>query len=467
MDTSRSHTPVLAMRISLILVILVGLMPMTTGCTTPCGEEATSMVDDLNRAYLNFIDDDDYGVITDFEFMPFDTSSPDVIVPLTDDEHFLQELGYFDGHLAVGSQGPAQEYLVENGTLAGAWSVNDSVRDSSFKVIYGDIDDDGDQDMVVGNLGQRTKVYLRENGILMDEPAWISSRLASTLSIALGDVTGDGLLDLIEGIGYESSSGEVLIYWNMEGNLTTAPFHSIPFDHSVTGVALADIQGDGVLDLAVSTYGGRDAVFKGVVSEGSFRFDDPKLLVGVNTSTHEPVWVDLAGDGYPDIMFVRDGEPDVIYSNEFGHFSGEPTWTSAGANESHAATWGDVDGNGHVDLVVSGKEGIWVHLNFGKHLQTNSIQFIEADAIHGICLIDMDSDGDLDLVSTSALGTNLTIYENVFQEDGAVDDFVDKYGKGDDDAGFLPFTTGPGVMVVLVGLALMMSLNIRQDRRRP
>ena len=124
-------------------------------------------------------------------------------------------------------------YLNDNGVLRSTpdlgWLFPTGTHTQS--IALGDIDGDGDLDLVCGNSGQASRLYLNDGGALQTSPAWTSSQANQTTSVVLGDVEGDGDLDIICGNSADSTS----LYLNVGGTVQSAPVLVFRNDRSDDG----------------------------------------------------------------------------------------------------------------------------------------------------------------------------------------------------------------------------------------
>ena len=135
---------------------------------------------------------------------------------------------------------------------------------------------------------------------------------------ALGDIDGDGRLDLV--LAYADGHDELLL-GDGTGDFVLMPQSALAFDVLPSrDVALGDLDGDGLLDVVVAAGDrSRNAVYVHRVGEAA-------LVRLADVAPHDPAVSDVASsygvclrdldhDGRPDLVVDNVGEPDVSYLN--------------------------------------------------------------------------------------------------------------------------------------------------------
>ena len=132
-----------------------------------------------------------------------------------------------------------------NGTFASGSDV-DTPTNATFSVSLGDVDGDGDLDLVAGNWNQVNRVYLGTGTGTFASGSDVDTPMNDTQSVSLGDVDGDGDLDLITG----NASAQANRLYLGNGNGTFASGSDLDAATNDTSVlSLGDVDGDGDLDL--------------------------------------------------------------------------------------------------------------------------------------------------------------------------------------------------------------------------
>jgi len=325
----------------------------------------------------------------------------------------------------------------EGGGFAAPLSLGDpTLANGPVSVALGDVDGDGRVDLVSANyLSDTLTVFLQVEGGGFAQPFSLgdSSVTNQPFSVALGDVDGDGRVDLVSANYF---SDTLTVFLQDEGGGFAQPFSL--GDSSLTNdsrsVALGDVDGDGRVDL-VSAPEGSNTLMVFLQEEGG-GFAEP-LSLGDSSLTGFPASVahgDVDGDGRVDIVSanVNSSTLTVFLQEEDGGFA-QPLslGDSSLTNGPRSVALGDVDGDGRVDIVsanfFSNTLTVFLQVEGGGFAQPLSLG--DSSLTHGprsVVLGDVDGDGRVDIVSANALGNTLTVF---LQEEGG--DFAEPLSLGD------------------------------------
>ncbi len=279
--------------------------------------------------------------------------------------------------------------------------------DFTFALAFGDIDADGDLDLVVGNAVSPSRLYLNDGtGTFSDVSAirWPANR-GKARAIALADVDRDGDLDILTG-----DSSVRLFLNDGRGNFSDGTAMRLPRLFSPTSLALGDVDRDGDLDLVVGTYGQSRLA----LNDGSGVFTDV-------TAAHLPVdsdrtmtllLGDLDADGDLDLVIGNDQQQNRLYlNNGTGRYSDATLGRMpARSDATTSLALGDIDNDGDLDLVV-GNGAISLGQANRLYLNSGTASFsdvtatrlpLDSDFTVALAVGDVDADGDLDLVAANA-----------------------------------------------------------------
>jgi hypothetical protein len=294
-------------------------------------------------------------------------------------------------------------------TVAFKPAVTYQVGTAPQAVAFGDFNGDGKVDLVVSNSGDGSVSILLGNG---DGTFQLASNIPAgknPVSIAVGDFNGDGRLDLAVADGSNNSLNVSL----GNGNGTFQTPVSYGTGVAPTSVLLADLNGDNRLDVVVADSGGSTASVLLGNGDGTVQSHMDYSVGSAPLVAPDAVAVaDLNGDGRLDLVVGNRAGPGVVLlGNGDGTF--QPA-ASYGAGLSSLAV-GDFNGDSKLDLVGTGQVGsrLLVALLTGN----GDGSFNPSSSIGtGVCenrhllAADFDGDGKLDLASMGGF----SLYSNTF-----------------------------------------------------
>lgn len=292
--------------------------------------------------------------------------------------------------------------------------------------VAADFDGDGLMDLVSASSTDNAVSWFRNEGKNDDGQVRFSIKRQITWNslgsriVTVGDMDGDGDIDVIGASYYDSS----LRWFENVINEPDQKNDFIKHDISTTvnegqGVTVADLDNDGDPDIASASSGDNTiAVFynlaNGTFCEIKEVVDDD--AIGARTV----VAADLNGDGWLDLASASKDDNTVAWypNDQTGHFPVKHIISRG--NESMGAyslVAEDIDGDGTVDLVVASNGND--HVSLWRNTDGTGMKFEKtliygnSDFVLSVTAVDFDRDGDIDVASAGFFDGYIRWHENI------------------------------------------------------
>ena len=229
-------------------------------------------------------------------------------------------------------------------------------------------------------------------------PAEVLPGAFTTRALKVADMDGDGDLDLIEG-----AAGTSGVYLNDGTGVFAARVDLTATPANTRSVAIGDVDGDGDLDIVTGDLSARSRLHLNAGDGVTFTSSD---ITPDIRRTDSIVLVDLDSDGLLDVVTGNQlSQRNRIYMNTgdplqpFGVSGVAGRDLSITNDNTQALLAGDLDNDGDVDLISLNEDQVdRVHLNDGLGTFATSSLSADADDTQAGALGDLNGDGFLDLV---------------------------------------------------------------------
>ena len=240
----------------------------------------------------------------------------------------------------------------------------------------------------------------------------------SPYSITVGDVDGDGILDLAT-TSYSGAQVAILVGRGDGAFPTTLFYNAGP---NPTGVALADLTGDSRLDVAVSDFG--DSSVRVLLNQGTGanHLKQPPLVSAAAENPRGLAAGDLDGDGHVDLVVANltSNSVSVLLGQGDGTFA--PAVSYAVGMSPHAVLIADLDGDGNPDVATAdhGADTLSALLNQGKGVLADAVTVATGGGPYALVAYDLDGDGAVDLAAACEGASAVSVHLNAVKGRGSV-----------------------------------------------
>lgn len=300
------------------------------------------------------------------------------------------------------------------GAQTRAWTSNDRMvlgapEDLTASVVFADVDGDGDLDILYANgrhWAQVNEVYLNNGSGRFTVGYPLGPEKATTYGVPAGDLDGDGDVDVV--VANDQAENWVVLN-DGAGNFTRA-WSVGPEVEPTRSAQLHDLDGDGDLDVLVTNRGTANGFY---LNDGSGRFGPKQAFGDADGSTIDVAMGDVDGDGDVDLVLAnRDRQPNQILLNDGTLGFTETRTFGTGHDETRSVALADLNADGVLDIVaVNIGEPNAVYLGAGGGRFGAGVPFGADEESYAVAVADMDGDGDQDLV-VGNVGERNAVYLN-------------------------------------------------------
>jgi hypothetical protein len=328
------------------------------------------------------------------------------------------------------------------------WTSNVSVN--TLDADWIDIDLDGDFDLYVATSDQ-DMIFTNEDGNLSTDPSWISPYSSYSIDVEVADFNDDGMYDVVIANSESSaashiylccdSSGELILWWTGLEN------------RSSSSVDVGDLDGDGLVDLLFTNSDWGSTAFHNDGTAFLFPENHTQTLAWAMT---DAAIADLNDDGCNDVVYADGQFPNrITFCN--GTVNGLPTYRNSGSGwtgwgGSFDVEVGDMDADGDLDVIWAEVNRPLVITIFENGAPLTRWKSEVVLSPRDIEIADVTGDGGLDIVAAMMSLSENVVFESRTDGDGDwVSDELDAFpldptqsedwdgdGFGDHDMGKLP-----------------------------
>ncbi len=296
--------------------------------------------------------------------------------------------------------GPFFTSLSQFSTINSAWSIS-----------TGDIDNDGDEDIVILQFTQRTiEVYFNDGNGSFSFASSQQLPLVGPVGMAMDYFNADAFLDIV----YFTSNGNgiSLLYGNGDGTFVNGSVVVGTFQRAFSDIQSGDLNGDGLADFAASFTNSDGEV--GVWLNDGFGSFSSSGYYNLGSSETNVRFADIDHDHDLDIISrnYRSNTISTILNRGNGTFNRQTILSYTIDNMSGVIRTGDINNDNNLDIVVNYPNANTFGFLYGNSDGTfqPQVHFAVPTQTRTFILSDVNNDGNLDLLRLLPQPFDLEVY---------------------------------------------------------
>ncbi|GER57962.1 hypothetical protein ULMA_00700 [Patiriisocius marinus] len=289
--------------------------------------------------------------------------------------------------------------------------------ETPYSIFAADINLDGTMDVLsASGLDNKIAWYQNDGKGNFSNQQVITTEAERAYSVYANDVDGDGDMDVISG---SLKDNKVAWYENLNGKGDFSEQKTISTEvYLPYAVHTADLDNDGDKDI-IATSASNSKIIWFENTDGKGTFSEEKVVTNTAHGANKIFAIDIDGDNDLDVVTSSLCSNEIIWyqnTNGKGKFGAERIITGqTGRAKSVFAI--DMDGDGDNDVLsasFSDNKIAWYQNTDGKGTFGPQL-IISEDALgaQSVYAVDIDNDGDVDVVSASGQGNGIVWYENL------------------------------------------------------
>ncbi|MDP5077601.1 MAG: T9SS type A sorting domain-containing protein [Nonlabens sp.] len=312
--------------------------------------------------------------------------------------------------------------VLNNGGGNFATPVNLNAPNRVRQIVLIDMDADGDKDLVYHDTdpSSESKVRMRRNNGngTFASPNTLASLSSSPLYIEVNDFNGDGMPDFLASQVVPLTNNTELDLQLFQANSATSFTRQPNILTAYTSLAKFishDFTGDNLLDVVYANNSNELSFLK---KSSATAFHNPLIIASGSQYDTFVDTGDVNNDGIIDVVSISltDGKLSILNGVPGNSEYNTQRVISRLDYNAKIIRLKDLDGDSDLDILIMGGDYIAVYMNLdalGNYGPRNLIYNVNNAGIDGLLILDVDGDGDLDIVSAIELRLSNPVVDNI------------------------------------------------------